>query len=315
LVICPAVTWVSSITPIIHAGYEVQFCDINLTDFSFDYEKLRQIIQDNRHREIILWPTALIGHIPDFEKLNELKDLCDGQLFCDCAENMLSNYRGMSILSATDKSITSAYFSHEMTSIEMGFVFFKDWDEYEQAKMYRNHGMLRSLPADSRTRCDLTCMHSNLDPDFLFINKGTNLRPSDMHAVFGLLDFERLKRNKAHRKRMFARYRSRISSLYYLPPWEIGYDYVPFCLPIFTKDYCIERVKKKLQDNGIQTRPLVGSNLLLQPCFREYEALARRYGLKNADWVHKNGAYIGLPHNLTEEKVDWLTDILNGLYD
>ncbi len=313
LVICPAVTWVSSITPIIHCGYEVQFCDINLVDFSFDYEKLELILEANRGRRIIIWPTALIGNVPDFAILRRLATKYVAELWCDCAENTLSNYEGASILGATEMSITSSYWAHQMNSIEGGFVFFKNENFYLHGKMLRNHGMVRSLPKNDGFRLEIQSFNPTVDPEFLFANKGTNLRPTDLNAMFGLIDFERAATNKQRRIDLYMRYYSNLRrDIYYLPPrWGRCDDYVPFCLPIFTQDGSIEKVKAKLRSLGVECRPLVGSNLLIQPCFSEYRRSTEKYGIPNAQWVHSNAAYVGIPHDLTLEKIDWLVGVLN----
>ena len=42
-IIVPMCTWVTNISPIIQLGLQPIFCDINLNDFSFDYEELKKI--------------------------------------------------------------------------------------------------------------------------------------------------------------------------------------------------------------------------------------------------------------------------------
>ena len=42
-VLVPACTWVTNVAPIIQAGLEPIFCDINLQNFSFDEDELRYI--------------------------------------------------------------------------------------------------------------------------------------------------------------------------------------------------------------------------------------------------------------------------------
>ncbi|MEK6883865.1 MAG: DegT/DnrJ/EryC1/StrS family aminotransferase, partial [Nanoarchaeota archaeon] len=206
LVICPAVSWVSSITPALHCGYNIQFCDINLNDFCFDYTKLEQILEDNKNKHLIIWPTALIGNVPDFIRLRELAKKYRAELFCDCAENTFSNFDGKSILNATSLSTTSCYWSHEIVSVEFGFVFFKDYDDYIQGKLLRNHGLIRSLEPNNKLRVKIEKQNPTIDREFLFAVKGTNLRSTDIHAVWGLCDFKRIDKYKKHRKDIYKYY-------------------------------------------------------------------------------------------------------------
>ena len=46
-VLVPACTWVTNIAPVIQAGLEPIFCDINLQNYSFDEEELRYVAEQH----------------------------------------------------------------------------------------------------------------------------------------------------------------------------------------------------------------------------------------------------------------------------
>lgn len=313
LVIVPAVTWVSSISPAIMAGYQIKFCDINLNDFCFDYGELEEIIKEyiSYNKNIIIWATALIGFVPDLQKLGEIrKKYKNVEIFCDCAENTLGSYNGNNILGCFDITTTSCYWSHNIVSIEGGFVFFKDKNLYENALMFRNHGMSRSLPLDNELRLKIEKNNPDIDKLFLFALNGTNLRTTDLNAAFGLLDFKRKNKYIQHRREIYQYYYEKLNSNYYLPPLKDNLRvHVPFCLPVITyKQNQIQKIKEKLNKNGIATRPIIGSNLLLQPPFKKYKAI-----VPNAEIIHNKGAYVGLHYKITKKKIDFLVDILNNI--
>src|ERR1041384_3825568 len=269
LVICPVVTWVSSISPALMAGYNIEFCDVNLEDLCFDYIKLEQILEKNKDKNLIIWPTALIGHCPDFGKLQELAKKYNARLWGDFCENQFSLYREQPIFTQVEMSSLSLYFSHCVTSIEFGFVFFKNYLDYDYAKMLRNHGLTRSLGEDSALKYEIENKYSNIDKQFLFGNLGTNLRPTDMHAIWGLQDMKRADKYKKHRKDIYKYFINKIDlKKYYHPDYTRlqldGQETVGFCLPIFRRDNKINEVKKLLNDNGISTRPLIGGCLTLR---------------------------------------------------
>lgn len=315
LVICPVVTWISSVSPALMAGYKIKFCDINLQDFSFDYKKLEAIIKRNKDKNIILWPTALIGRTPNFGILQGLAEKYDCELFGDFCEAQFSRYNGESIFKQVSLSSLSCYFSHMITSVEFGFVFFNDEKDYEFAKMLRNHGLTRSLTKNSPLRKGIESEYSNIDSQFLFANLGTNLRPTDCHAIWGLQDLKRIDKYRKHRQKIYEYYyrlsAESNSSKYYLPDYDyFGFDkaeHIAFCIPIFRKDGKISEVKKSLNENGIATRPIIGSCLTLQPPFRKYH----NNSFKNGMWVHEAGCYVGLNYDLTLEDIDRLVKILN----
>lgn len=313
LVICPVVTWISSISPIVMAGYEIKFCDINLQDFCFDYNKLEKILEENKDKNLIIWPTALMGHCPNFAKLQHLARQYRAELWGDFCENQFSTYNGESIFQQVDFSSLSLYFSHMITSVEFGLVFIKDPKEYEFAKMFRNHGLTRSLDNNSQLKEKIENKYYNIDPQFLFGLLGTNLRPTDCHAIWGLQDIKRADYYKIHRKNIYKYYINNIAhreKRYYLPDYSkhTYQEHVGFCIPIFRKDDKIEELKKILNKNGVATRPIIGGCLTLQPPFKSYHSEKE---FPNGLWAHNHGLYIGLHKQITFKHIDELIRVLD----
>lgn len=315
VVICPAVTWISSVSPAIMAGMEVVFCDVNLIDLSFDYTMLEQLLATHKDRRVIIWPTALIGFVPDMIFIHALAAVHGAaEVYLDSCENTFSRVMDgeetASVLSLADMTTTSGYFAHQIVALECGFLFMRDQADYETARMIRNHGMVRSLPADSVRRLAIERANPDVDPQFLFALLGTNLRPTDVHAMFGLQDMKRAPESTAHRKDIYRRYQLRLDvDRYYLPPEQDSH--VAFCLPIIRRDGRIAQVKRALNEAGIETRPLVGGCLPgLQPAFRAYGP-AERY--PNALWLHRRAGYIGVHEAVTSAMVDDLIDVLDSV--
>ena len=70
-VLVPACTWVTNIAPVIQAGLEPIFCDINLENYSFDLDELKYVAQ--QHPDIkAVFITHLIGLSSDVEKVCEI---------------------------------------------------------------------------------------------------------------------------------------------------------------------------------------------------------------------------------------------------
>ena len=315
VVIVPAVTWISSITPALSLGFQIAFCDVNLDDFSFDYDMLARILENHADKRVIIWPTALIGFCPDMGRIKALAAKHGAaEVFLDSCENTLSYIDwDQSILASADITTTSTYTSHQLCSVEGGFVFFKDKADYALGRMLRNHGLTRSLTGDwSNVRREIEEANPTIDPAFLFAVPGTNLRPSDVHAAFGLCDIKRADQYRVHRTTLYRRFHEGVDKdRYYLP--DLSESHVGFCLPIFTtRDYpgVIDHIKRGLNREGIQTRPIIGANLLRQPPFRAY---GRPEDFPKAEWIHERGCYVGLSSHVTEEMVDGLVNVLNHL--
>lgn len=304
LVIVPSTTWISSITTATMASFDVRFCDVNLDDFSFDYQMLDQILKETQDRKCIIWPTALIGFTPDIARLKAFAKTYDADLFLDACENTFSD----GILSSCDMVTTSCYFSHQVTSVEAGFTFFKNELDYKNAKMFRNHGLSRSLTPSDPIRSTVEAANPDIDPSFLFALGGTNLRPTDVHAMFGLQDFKRIEQSRNHREEIYTEFACQMDDDKYFVPRHPQHS--AFCLPIFRRDGKMNEVKAALKENKIENRPIIGGNLLRQPPFRKY---GRPQDFPNSEWIHLNGCYVGLHCNVSSKMIIRLSDILNEI--
>ena len=60
-VIVPAVTWPTTITPVMQFGLKPVFVDVNLTDLSFDYEKIRARYHASHASSICGSPLGISG--------------------------------------------------------------------------------------------------------------------------------------------------------------------------------------------------------------------------------------------------------------
>ncbi len=323
IVLVPSTTWISSITPITMAGFKIEFIDINLEDFCFDYKKLdeRCSFLNTLGKNIIIWPTALIGFVPDFKQLRHITIKYGAELFLDSCENTLSKtLEKNSVLGEVDMTSTSCYFSHQITALEMGFVFFKSEKDYEQALMIRSHGMTRNLPQGHQTRTFYENQNKDIDPQFLFAVDGTNYRPTDLNAKFGLLDFERKEEYYHHRRKIYKYFHELLDSYkYYLPKlYDNNQLYsVPFCLPIFVKQKNkIEQIKKELNLFGIQTRPIISGNIVRQPVFKNKSYIVNLNPpdyYSNSEWLHSHGCYVGLHQGITKKSIEKLIQILEKI--
>lgn len=326
VVIVPAVTWISSLSPAMMAGMEVVPCDVNLTDLAFAYDHLRNLLDRHKARKVIIWPTSLIGYTPDMGLLHKLAaDHGNAEVWLDSCENTFSRVSAlsaplragcdvgdeMSILASAAVTTTSCYFAHQIVAVEMGFAFFRDQADADLARMFRNHGMTRSLPSSHELRRSIEAAHPDVDPQFLFGVAGTNLRPSDVHAMFGLADMKRIEESTKHRVAMYRLYRQTLDlERYYLPPPQDSH--VPFCIPVFVRDAeRLAEVKSALGRAGVECRPVVGGFLGKQPCLKHLFEMPALY--PNAQWVHDHGLYIGVHSKVTRGMILDLTDLLNTL--
>ena len=148
----------------------------------------------------------------------------------------------------------------------------KNKDDYEILKSLRSHGWSRDKKIANK--------YPNLDPRYIFINSGFNLRPTDIQAAIGISQFKRLERFKK------VRIKNRneiIKSLKSNPKWNNQFSFIEvpdkilpsyMVLPIMlNSNYANKKVEfiNHIESKGLQTRPIISGNFTKQPSSKLYK--------------------------------------------
>ena len=305
-IVFPSTTWITSVSPFIREGFKPEFIDINLTDLSLDLRRLEFFLRKNHQKVACVFVTSLLGFAPDINQLKKLEKTYKVKIMLDNCESTFSQYNYKNI-SSYFTSTTSTYFGHQLQSVEGGFIFTNDDEEYEYFLMARNHGMVRGLKTNHEKY-----RNKDVDSRFDFNILGNNFRNTNINAFIGQLDFKRIELYTAARRSLYSIFEKEANFISYLHPIKMRdgkvFD-VPFCIPLIfknelTKQCAINYCNKK----GIETRPIISGNLLRQTCFNsEYNAWA----YANSELIHKNGFYIGLHSKVKESDLYTLLGYLN----
>ena len=85
-----------------------------------------------------------------------------------------------------------------------------------------------------------------------------------------------------------------------------------FCLPfIFRNKADKDKLQTSLKQYEIEFRPIIGGNLLRQPCFSGY---ADYKDFPKAEIVQQNGLYIGNNQFVNKERLSLLDKILSEIF-
>ena len=310
-VLVPACTWVTNINPVMQLGMEPIFCDINLYDYSFDLKNAAEIA--DKHKIDIVFTTHLLGlPAPTFA----LRALFPKAIFLEdvCESHGAKDIFGHRIGSKSSGSTFSFYFGHHMSTVEGGMVCTNNLALYDLMRMKRSHGMSRvSMVPDSYANA-----HPEIDPQFLFVTAGYNFRNTELGAVLGLSQLKRLDGFIEQRQKNYRRFieimKVYSSDKFHLP----GEGYAEesnssFCFPLIAKTPLIkETLLRKLKNNFIEYRPVVGGNLLRQPYMEGY-SIACKTGPYNVDVLHENGIYIGNNQFVGDREMNILENIIRSL--
>jgi CDP-6-deoxy-D-xylo-4-hexulose-3-dehydrase len=287
----------------IQCGLKPVFVDVNLNDFSFDYEKISEKITE-KTRAIFI--THLLGFPADIKKIEKMIAGTDIILLEDCCEAHGASIQGAKVGNFGEVSSFSFYWGHHMTTVEGGMICTNDPEIWKLAVLKRSHGLARELPVEfheaHRNR------HQDIDFNFLFLTDGFNVRNTELHAVLGIGQLRHLDRYIEIRTKNHERFLEIIEPYknYIRAPYKSGVS--SFCLPFLFENVQIkEKFQKRITAAGIESRPVVGGNLLRQPFLKDYRGTGN---FKNAEFLHTNGFYVGNNQFVNEERLSKLENLL-----
>ena len=300
-IITPALTFSTTLAPIIQLGYEPVFIDSNLKSYVPDVKNIIDAVTDDV--KAIMIPN-LIGNKPNWKLLkNELKKINRNDILIieDSADTVTHTTH-------TDVSTTSFYASHVITAGGMGgMVMFNNKQHVKRALMYRDWGRIgdNSENMDERFAHDVDGLP--YDYKFLYGVLGYNMKCSEMSAAFGLVQLERFQTFKQKRRDNIERYLENLKDVkeILLPDDSIKPNWL--AIPLQT-DRRLELLNY-LEDNNIQTRVTFAGNVTRHPIYREY-----LQEFKNADTVMKNGFLLGAHHGMDLEDVDYVCDKIKEFF-
>lgn len=304
-IIVPAVSWSTTYFPLQQYGLKVKFVDIDLDTLNIDLDQLEAAITD-KTRAILT--VNLLGNPNDFARINTLIADKDIILLEDNCESMGATFEGQQAGTFGLMGTFSSFFSHHIATMEGGCVVTDDEEIYHILLCIRAHGWTRNLPKENT----LTGTKSDdpFEESFKFILPGYNVRPLEMSGAIGIEQLKKLPSFIAQRRKNAEYFLSLFADHPdFLIQKEIGdSSWFGFSF-IIRQDAGITRkeVVKKLVDNGIECRPIVTGNFLKNKEVLEYFDYEVSGTVDNAEYLDKNGLFVG------NHQID-LTEQLNLLH-
>ncbi|NBO22099.1 DegT/DnrJ/EryC1/StrS aminotransferase family protein, partial [bacterium] len=296
-----------NVGPILQLGLQPIFCDINLEDYSFDYDALQYV--KKQHPDIkMVFVTHLLGFPADNSQIKAnfpdaiiIDDVCESHGARD-----FYNKVGSDSLGAT----FSFYFGHHMTTIEGGMVSTNDRELYDLMKMKRSHGLAR----ESINFDEYAAKYPHIQKSFLFITDGYNFRNHEICAVLGLSQLKRLDRMISKRWNNYDSFRkiiNRYPDLFHSAARNIRNS--SFCFPIICKNKKTrDLLMREFDKHNIEYRPIVSGNLLSHPFLEGYKICSNK-SLNNVELLNEYGVYLGNSHFVGRRHMKKLAKIVDGI--
>lgn len=313
-VITPAVTWLTTVAPIIQVGCIPVLVDVNLGTYDICAKQVERNITGKTRALMIVHP---LGHACE---MSEILALCEKHnliLIEDTCESIGTKYKDKYAGTFGDFGTYSFYFSHHITSVEGGVVVTNDDFYADVLRSMRANGWFREIKNEQFRRCTEQ-ENPHLDTTFLFPFIGFNFKPTDVAAGLVLGQIDRLE-NLIQARTTAAEYLTRRlqphSDFLHLP-YERGpcrHGWFSYAIVLkdgapFTKTALTEHLRRR----RIDSRPIIAGNIAAQPFLRDYQV--RQEHLPNADRVMKNGFFLGIHHKMDARQVEYIGDVFDEFF-
>lgn len=311
-ILIPAICWSTSLWPIVQLGLKPIFVDVDLDTLNISIKDLKKKI--NKKTKAIMC-VHVLGISSD---MDEIKKICNKKniiILEDTCESLGASFKKSSLGTIGELGSYSFYFSHQITSGEGGMVVCNNTRNYNILKSLRSHGWSRDTIFHKKYKKK----YKDLDEQFLFINSGYNLRPTEIQAAIGLSQFKKLRQFKNIRN---SNRNKIISYLKNSKKWKNQFKFVEvnpnikpswFGLAILINDKFLNKKKNFydfLKKKKIETRPILSGNFLNQPAAKLYNLNSQK-NFPNADDIQKRGFFIGLhTKKITNEHLKYLCENL-----
>ncbi len=311
-VITSPVTYVATSNAIRLSGLEPVYGDINRNTFDLLPSEIERILKEQDPSEFLaILPVHLMGYPCDMDSINQLAKKNNLFSFEDAAQAHGTKYKNKIVGSLGDLSDFSFYIAHNIQVGELGAVNTDNLEIKRLVKKIKSNG--RSCICDVCNRMEERCPQINsykgnedFDPRFSHDMLGFNFRTNEFATALATHKIKEL--NEINEKRRAnVNYLNnglkKYSKTLQLPPYSENVSYLGY--PIIVKNGQRKEIRHALEKKGIETRILFGCIPTQQPSFSD---LKEQYTgkLPNAEYIGKNGFYIGVHQYLEKEDLEYV---------
>ena len=303
-VVVPSVAWATDLAPVMQLGMTPILCDCNMDDLSVDLEHLEKIFKEESPSTLLL--VSVLGLVPDMKKIVELCEKYNVILLEDTCESMGSEYRNKKLGTFGKMSTFSTFFGHHISTIEGGFISTDDLALYELLVSIRSHGWARDLSVEAQSKLQKEWDVTDFDSLYTFYYEGFNVRSTDLQAYIGLTQIDKLEDWGKKREANFILYQKLIDNDYWKPKYTLNNFISNFAYPIIHPNR--NEIVKELQENDIETRPMVCGSMGTQPFY------VKKYGrleLPNVTSVDSYGFYVPNHPHMSKHDINHISYIIN----
>jgi len=306
-VLTPAVTWATTLFPIVNVNLVPSIIDVDLEDFNLDVDKLRKSITKKTKA---IMPVHLLGNPANMKEIIDIAKEYDLFVIEDSCEAHGAEFNNKKIGSFGDISTFSFFLSHHISTIEGGMLLTKNEEIFELAKSMRIFGSIR----DQKNKKQIAKKNPELDPRFLFDSLGYNIRPTEIQGAFGIHQIKKLEKFikiRTSNANFWNKKLAKFSNYLLLHSQRPNTRHAWFGYPItvrspapFSRDQLVNFLEKK----NIETRPIMAGDITKQPAINLVKKKINR-PLNNSKIIHSNSFFIGVHQGIGKIQRDYVVSV------
>lgn len=320
-VITPAVTFPTTLNPIIQNNLTPVLVDVDVDTLNMDTDRLNEAISP-RTRALMIPHT--LGNPNDMDLIMDLVEDHDLHLIEDNCDALGSEYDGKKTGSFGVLSTSSFYPAHHITTGEGGAVSISkdDLTLYRVVKSLRDWGRDCWCEGGEKSSEGACCRRFEWEIDgveydhrYIYSHIGYNLKPIELQAAMGVEQLDRIDKFNAARRQNFQ---------YLYDKLKCYSDYISFARPVKKSNpawfsfpirvaenayFSRNEITKYLEEHGIQTRLIFAGNILSQPAYQGLD-ITPHGSMTNSDLIMKNSFFIGIHPGLSPIHLDYMAQTI-----
>jgi CDP-4-dehydro-6-deoxyglucose reductase, E1 len=292
-VIVPGVSWSTTYSPLQQLGLKLRVVDIDIDTLNIDKNLVEKAITKNTK---LIIPVNILGNP---SSLNELEKLCQKHqiyLMEDNCESFGAMIKKRKTGTFGIVNTLSFFYSHHISTIEGGAVLTNNYEIYNILLSLRSHGWERDSIKIKNKKKEI----------YRFLYPGFNVRPTEFTGAIGRVQISKVdkfikKRRDNHKIYQNLFYNHKLFKIQKENEKSSSFSFIFILRKNFK--HIKRRLFKHLKRNNIQYRLITGGSFIRHPS-RKYFNYKVYKSLKNSNYVHDNGFFIGnSPNDLKNELI------------
>jgi len=306
-----------------NVGFEPVFVDVDGETFGIAPEPIRSHLQSAPDREnyALILPVHLMGFPAPMDDINQIADEFGLLVMEDSAQAHGSRYKGRRTGALSLAAAFSFYIAHNIQAGEMGALTTDDPEISRLARKVKAQG--RACDCLVCTRDQGTCpqlvdsgQDEDFDPRFSHDMIGYNFKLMEFQAALGLVQLQNadeIMRSRQSNVRYLNEHLAEYQDLLQLPLYSDDVSYLAYPIVIKRPDVISRKeLRRTLEANGVETRPLFGSIPTQQPA---YAHLRDEYAGKIpvTESLGQHAFYVGCHQYLTPDNLEYMVGVFHQI--